>query len=106
VSSVWDINVRHWLQIAAQNPAVSAYVLSIVTAEASAEMAQIVGIRLPVHFHLGKGGAPGDLLHFSNGVANLQLLGLGNVRVFALVKVIQAFGNSLDGSVAGGVEAG
>ena len=67
--------------ITAQNPAVRAYVLSVVTAEASAEivMAQIVGMRLPVHLHLGEGGALENLLHFSNGVANFQLLGFGNV---------------------------
>src|SRR5215471_6651420 len=94
--------------ITGQNPAVGAYMLSIVTAEASAEveMAQIVGMRLPVHLHLREGGALENLLHFSNGIANLRWPGFGNVGVLALVKVLQALGNSQHGRVAAGVRSG
>jgi hypothetical protein len=72
----------------ADDASIGADVLAIVAAEAAAEVivAQVVGMGLPVQLHLWERGALEDLLHFGHGVANFELLGLGDVWVFAFVE--------------------
>ena len=93
------------ITILADDSAIATHVLPIMAAEAAIEvvMAQIVGVGLPVHFHFWKLGVLKDLLQFGDRVSNLELPGLRNVGILALVEVIDALGNALQGRIGGRV---
>src|SRR4051794_16723360 len=76
-----------------------AYMLTIMAAKASVEIevAQIVGVGLPVQLHLGEGGSAEDLLNLFHRVTNFELLGLCNIGIFAFVESLEFVRDSLHG---------
>src|ERR1035441_5483631 len=94
--------------ILADDFAVGADVLAVVTAEASGivEVPQVVGMRLPVQLHFGKRSSFEDLLNLSHGVANLQLLRLGDFGIFTFVVARYSIRDSLHGRVGAGTTNG
>lgn len=67
------------------------------------EVAEVVGMRLPVQLHFRERSVLEDLLNFSHGAANLQLLGLRDVGILLLVKILYSAGDALHGGIGGGV---
>lgn len=87
--------------IAADHTAICTDVLPVVAAETSRriKVSKIVGMRLPVQLHFRERGPLEDLLHFGDRVANFQLLGLCDIRIFFLVEILEAAGDALHGRV-------
>ena len=76
--------------ILADDFSVAAYVLAVVAAEAANEvvMAQIVRMRLPTYLHFGEARVAVYLLNICNGIADFELLRLGNIWILAFVKLM------------------
>ena len=94
--------------IPANDPAVAAHMLAVVATEAAIEiiMAEIIRMSLPVQFHLGEGGVLKNLLEFSDGVTDFQLLGFSDAGIFAFVEIVDALCDPLQCSIGGRIATG
>src|SRR5690348_18352868 len=96
------------ITVLADDSAIATHVLPVVATEAAIEvvMPQIVGMGLPVHLHFGKLRVLEDLLQFGNGIADFEFLAFRNVGILALVEIINALRDALQGGVGGRISRG
>src|SRR5580765_5475374 len=94
--------------VSADDLSVGTHVLSIVATETSVVVvvSEIIGMGLPVQFHLGERGVFEYLLDLGDRIANLELLGLGDVGIFFLVEILHSAGNALQCGIGGCVGRG
>jgi hypothetical protein len=72
-------------------------VLAVVATETAIgiEMAEIVGMGLPIQFHLRKSCPAEDLLHLIDRIADFNLPGFGKVGILVLVEAMNLLRNPL-----------